>query len=105
MAVRLPVFPVNPSPPSRALARRALRVFAAAAVLLAATSCSVLPPSLRGKAEPAPAPVPQAQFGPYPAGKVTTIDAGAGREAKAEAKVFKGTGNFLNPKPPAAATP
>lgn len=109
MAVRLPVLPVNPSAPSRAFARRALRVFAAAAVLLAATSCSVLPPSLRGKAEsapaPAPAPGPQAQFGPFPGGKVATVDAGAGREAKAEAKVFKGSGTFLNPKPPLPATP
>jgi len=83
-----------------------LRAVSAAVVLLAASSCSVLPPSLRGKAETAPAPEAapgqQAQFGPLPGGKVTTVDTGAG---KVEAKVFKGSGNFLNPKPPLPATP
>jgi len=109
MAVRFPPSPVNPFPPSRPLDRRALRAFAAAAVLLAASSCSVLPPSLRGKAQNAPAPQaapgPQAQFGPLPAGKVTTVDTGPGGGPKAEAKVYKGSGNFLSPKPPAPATP
>jgi general secretion pathway protein D len=105
MAVRLPASPVNPFPPSRPLDRRALRAFTAAAVLLAASSCSVLPPSLRGKAETAP--VPQAQFGPAPApaGNAAAMQAGAGREANAEAKVYKGTGNFLNAKPAPGATP
>src|SRR6185503_1870120 len=105
MAVRFPASPVNPFPPSRPLDRRTLRALAAAA-LLAVSSCSVLPPSMRSKAEAAPtpqaAPGPRAQLGPLPAGKVATVDGGAG---KAEAKVFKGSGPFLNPKPPLPPTP
>ena len=108
MAVRFPPFPVKPIPPSRPSGRRSPRLVAAAALLLAASSCSVLPPSMRGKAHEAPpqaaqAPAgPQAQFGPAPAANVATAEAGSG---KVEAKVFKGTGNFLNARSQPGATP
>jgi general secretion pathway protein D len=83
-----------------------LRLAAATALLLFAASCSLLPPSMREKeAKAGETPVPQAQFGPFPAGKVTTINTGPSEAPKVEPKVYKGTGHFLNPNPPAAPAP
>jgi general secretion pathway protein D len=79
---------------------------AALALLLMTASCSLLPPSMREKeakaAEPA---VPQAEFGPLPGGRVTTITTGPSEATKLEPKIFKGTGHFLNPNPPPAPPP
>jgi general secretion pathway protein D len=76
------------------------------ALLLFASSCSVLPPSLREKEAEAAKPAgPQAEFGPLPAGKVTRIETGPSEAPKVEARVYKGTGHFLNPNPPPASPP
>jgi general secretion pathway protein D len=81
------------------LARRGARACVLSAMLLAAASCSLLPPSMHKQeaAAPAPAAEPQVAFGPAPAGPATTQPQEAPR---AEAKVFKGSGIFLNPAPP-----
>src|SRR6185436_1650824 len=86
---------------------------ASATVLIAAcalTSCSLLPPSLRGddkaeapKAAAAATPAAGSQgFGPAPAGaaapKPVTPDSGAA--SAGETKIFKGTGMFVNPRFP-----
>ena len=98
MSVRLcPTFPAS-------LARRGARACVLAA-LLAAASCSLLPPSMHKQEEAAPAPAasgPHADFGPsMPATASTTPPA----ESRPEAKVYKGSGVFLNTKPPAPPAP
>ncbi len=86
----------------RARSRRLLAVVA----LVAATalgSCSLLPPDMQKKgaaAAPAPAqPAQVATFGPHAVPPPAA--AAAGQAPRAESKVFKGSGTFVNPKPPA----
>ena len=74
---------------------------AAAVMMLLLASCSLMPPSLqKGEAKNAAAEAPKAQFGPLPpsAGNVATINPPAA-PAAAPAKVFKGSGTFLNTAP------
>ncbi|HET6265170.1 MAG TPA: secretin N-terminal domain-containing protein, partial [Usitatibacter sp.] len=77
----------------------------AVASALVASSCSLLPPSLRGQPEPAPAPAPVvAQPAPAsPAGDSLEAKTGA-----SEPKISVGTGVFINSaagSPPAPAGP
>ncbi|HXS53989.1 MAG TPA: type II secretion system secretin GspD [Usitatibacter sp.] len=70
------------------------------ALLLA--GCSLLPPSLHKEAAE-PAAAEKAPFGPVappPAASAATAP-----PPRAEAKVYKGTGNFVNPAPPRPAGP
>src|SRR6185437_107095 len=110
MAVRFPSRSPVDSPmhrPPRAFASRAGVAAAALALLLAA--CSILPPSMQKGAHreaPAPHPVgPQADFGPLPPPKAEPSSQAAPRQAEADAKVYRGSGNFINPKPPAPQPP
>src|SRR6185312_7436406 len=105
MADRLPSSPSKD--PTMRSARRtfALRAgVAASALAMLLASCSVLPPSMQ---KPAALPAtdavnpayPRADFGPLPP-KAATAEASQ-REAQATPKTYKGTGTFVNPKPPA----
>jgi general secretion pathway protein D len=110
MVVRNPGITPNRSEANRApFGQRSRAALAAAglAALLAASSCSVLPPSLRGKqaAEAQKPAVPQAQFGPLAPANPPGPNAAPTTAQPMEAKVFKGSGTFVNPKPPAAPTP
>jgi general secretion pathway protein D len=109
MAQRFP----SADPPSPGLrlpiarSSRLARLAGALVVLLAASSCSVLPPSMKPEPKPeaaspafAPPAGPRADFGPAP-----PVVAG-GQPSQAEApKVYKGSGAFLNAKPPAPSAP
>ena len=95
----LPSSPTALRPASR---RRAPAGALAVAALLIASSCSVLPPSMRKEEAKAAAGAPAAtaeksKFGPLPPAAPAPAS-----QAQLDAKIFKGTGNFLNPKP---ATP
>ena len=93
------------------------RRLASAAVLIAAsalTSCTLLPPSLRADekaAKPAEgvaaaAPGQQAGFGPVPPAAPGQRPADAPAASSAgDTKVYKGTGVFINPKPPSIPAP
>jgi general secretion pathway protein D len=110
MAVRNPgVTPIRSDANRTPFGRRSRAVLAAAglAALLAASSCSVLPPSLLGKQAPeAEKPtVPQAQFGPLAAGNPPGPNPASAAAPHMEPKVYKGSGAFLNPKPAAAPLP
>ncbi len=76
--------------------------------LLLLSSCSVLPPSMRGEtaapAKPAPAG-PQSDFGPAAPPKSPAGTASAAPAPTPAAKVYKGTGDFVNRTPPRAAAP
>ncbi|MGZ5649471.1 MAG: type II secretion system secretin GspD [Usitatibacter sp.] len=79
---------------------RVVAVFAAAIVV---SSCTMLPPSMRAKeAAPAPAATP-ASFGPLPLMK--GAEGAAPPAPPAEAKIFQGTGVFVNPRPAQASPP
>src|SRR6185437_10397058 len=94
-----------PSPVSDSLPRRCLRACLTAGVVLLAASCSLLPPSMhKQEAGPEKAATEQAPFGPQSAGNAQVIQP-APEAPRAEAKVFKGTGVFLNTKPPAPPAP
>ena len=86
--------PVPPRLNRPSLGRRGLPV-ALAAVFLA--SCAALPPSLR-KAEPAP-PAPATVLTPEQVVAAAGIKP-APSETPVEPKMYPGTGNFVNPKPP-----
>ncbi len=109
MAVRFPSNNKTVSPsamhrvPCIPLRRSGAGALALAALLLA-SSCSLLPPSLR-KEEAKPAPTGQAakaDFGPLP---VPPPAAGQPSQAQAQPKVYKGTGSFLNPAPSRPPSP
>ena len=74
------------------------RLALATAIAMLASSCSMLPPSLRKESASQPAAGPATDFGPRVAPAVTDSPV-------ARPKVFQGTGVFVNSKPPAAATP
>ncbi|HEX6635718.1 MAG TPA: type II secretion system secretin GspD [Usitatibacter sp.] len=109
MAQRFPSAPLPSSRIRQCIARGAWpgRLAGAILVLLAAASCSVLPPSMKEKpdaASPAFARPkgPQADFGPS---REVPPASGGGATSQPTAKVYKGTGEFLNPRPPAPAAP
>ena len=86
--------------------RRKALVLGCATTLLV-SSCSVLPPSLRpDSAAPASAP---ATASPAPVAKTPAAAPGAAaapaQASGAETRLFKGTGQFVNPRPPAPAAP
>ena len=90
---------------SDSLPRRSVRVGLLAGVVLAAASCSLLPPSMHKQATDAEkAAAEQAPFGPQVAGNAQAIQPPP-EAPHPEAKVFKGTGVFLNTKPPAPPAP
>jgi len=75
---------------------------AAVAFALLLAGCSLLPPSLHKEPAEKTAAAEKAPFGPVappPAANVPTPP------PKAEAKVYKGTGTFVNPAPPRPAGP
>jgi general secretion pathway protein D len=86
------------------------RLAALVAVALIAAACSVLPPSMRGAhAPPQPGEQqpagPKADFGPLAPTRSKVATTVPAQDDAAAAKVFKGTGSFLNPKPPAPLPP
>lgn len=101
-----PDFSVVSDIETNAIARLAT---AFAAIVL--TSCTLLPPSLRDEAKPAAATAsaPPATFGPAAAGAVPApglagrarvVDVPPSAAAADETKLFKGSGQFVNPRPP-----
>lgn len=89
------------------LPRRGARTCLLAGVVLLAASCSLLPPSMRKQAEEAPEKAAgETPFGPQAsAGNVQAIQPPASEQPRQEAKVYKGTGVFLNTKPAAPPAP
>lgn len=93
-----PVSPESMMPATRSgtIARRS--IVASLATAFALSSCSLLPPSLRGqgdeaaKATPAP-PAASADFGP--------VSGDPPQALAPQTRVYPGTGVFVNPKPPA----
>jgi general secretion pathway protein D len=77
----------------------------------ALSSCSLLPPSLRDeKAQAAPqaaaaAPRASVPFGPVPPAAGQRPAEGASASATGDPKLYKGTGAFINPKPPSIPPP
>ncbi len=100
--------------PASAMPRRFPRIslpgapWAAVACLLLASACSALPPSLREKPAGVVAPAAQPSaaakvpFGPLPPPPGAATGA---QEQPAQPRVFKGTGNFVNPRPPVPPNP
>ncbi len=87
---------------ARFLSPRSWIAVLAASIALA--SCSLLPPSMRkeggaGASKEAAAQVP---FGPFASPAAAS---GAAPSAQAQAKIFKGSGQFLSLKPPAPPAP
>jgi general secretion pathway protein D len=80
-----------------------MRVVAVCAAAIVVSSCALLPPSMRtkeGASAPAGAP---GSFGP--AAPAPGMQAAAPSAPSAEAKIFPGTGVFVNPKPAQASPP
>ena len=76
--------------------RRALALASAAALL---ASCTLLPPSLKPDSGAAQAPV----AAPAPAAAAATVPAPQQSSQGTETRIFKGTGVFVNPRPPGPA--
>jgi general secretion pathway protein D len=95
----------TPAAVSDSFPRSRAHVCLLAVTMLFLASCSLLPPSMR-KQEAAPEKVAaeQVPFGPQSGGNAQVIQPPA-ETPRAEAKVFKGTGVFLNTKPPAPPAP
>lgn len=77
-----------------------MRVVAVCAAAIVVSSCTLLPPSMRTKEG---APTPASSFGP--AAPAPGMQAAAPSAPSAEAKIFQGTGVFVNPKPAQASPP
>ncbi len=88
-------------------AARLLRAAAASMIALAAlASCSILPPGMKEGANAASAPAASVDaFGPAAPGAAgaATAAPGAAQNAPAQNKLYMGSGNFVNSKPPAPA--
>jgi general secretion pathway protein D len=110
MAQRFP----SADPPSSGLRHRIARSSrlawwaGALVVLMASSSCSVLPPSMKAEPKPeaaspafTPPAGPRADFGPVP----PTVASGQASSPAEAPKVYKGSGAFLNAKPPAPSAP
>ena len=81
---------------------RARNAVAAAVAASFVASCSLLPPGMRGEQPAAPtgtAAGPQPQFGPVPSPAKPVAQPSAA--APIPPKLYTGTGNFVNTKPPA----
>ncbi len=74
----------------------------ALACAFAASSCTLLPPSLRGEAEAVPAAVPPPVVAQAPQADAEPKEAAPAAE---RGKVYPGTGIFVNPKPPRPPSP
>src|SRR4249920_111222 len=83
--------------------RRAKATILTAALALA--SCSFLPPSLRGDAAPPPANATKDAAAPGPAAAARPAPDTTTSAAPAETRMYKGTGNFINQKPPLPVPP
>lgn len=80
-----------------------MRVVAVCAAAIVVSSCTLLPPSMRTKeGAPTPAGAP-GSFGPV--APKPGMQAAAPSAPNAEAKIFQGTGVFVNPKPARASPP
>lgn len=108
MAARFPRIPHVDPLISIALPRgRIARALWPLAALVVA-SCAVLPPGMQKDHEQpkAAAPAgPQGQFGPLPPSAAGAGASGAAPTTQPQAKVFTGTGQFVNPRPPRPAPP
>ena len=75
---------------------------AACGAALVLSSCSLLPPSLRGDAKAAPA---ASEAAAVPAAPATAASAAPPQGAALQPRVYPGTGVFVNPKPPGPPRP